>query len=232
MTISVSNLGKRFNQEWIFKGLTTEFKSGNTYAITGPNGSGKSTLMQVLWGQVPASEGTITYSIDNLEIPHDEVFQHIAIATPYMDIVEEFTLKEQVEFHFKFKNPAMGFSLATIIEKMQLGDSGNKPISQFSSGMRQRLKLGLAMFSEFKLLFLDEPTTNLDGISADWYKQQLAEIAGKKLVFIATNQPSDYPEGIPIISLVDLKKTILPPAHQTGREWQVTNTPKKGIQTS
>jgi len=217
MTIAVSNLGKRFNREWIFNGLTTEFKSGNTYAITGPNGSGKSTLMQVLWGQLPASEGTISYSMNNLEILPDEVFQHLTVATPYMDLVEEFTLKEQVEFHFKFKRPGAGLTPSVIISKMQLVDATDKYIHQFSSGMKQRLKLGLAMFSETVALFLDEPTTNLDSPSAYWYMENLMEIMGKKLIFIATNQLSDYPANTPTINLADLKR-----ANTAIR--QVTNT--------
>lgn len=210
MTIQVSNLGKRFNREWIFKGLTAEFKAGNIYAITGTNGSGKSTLMQVLWGQMPASEGSIKYEIDGKVLPEEEVFSHIGIATPYMDLIDEFTLAEHIEFHFKFKVPVEGLSKSEIIRQMHLEGETHKPIRQFSSGMKQRTKLGLAMFSGGEALFLDEPTTNLDTQSVGWYNTKLAEIARKKLIFIATNQPSDYPEGTIAMDLSDLKKVTNP----------------------
>src|SRR5687768_15311947 len=146
MTISVSNLGKRFNREWIFHGLTTKFSAGNVYAITGPNGSGKSTLMQVLWGQVPASMGNLQYQIDGNSVPIEEAFQYLSIATPYMDLLEEFTLQEQVDFHFKFKGCEEGLNAEQVMEKMGLLAAANKPIKQFSSGMKQRVKLGLALF--------------------------------------------------------------------------------------
>jgi ABC-type multidrug transport system ATPase subunit len=216
MTISASGLGKRFNREWIFCGLNQKFETGKTYAIIGPNGSGKSTLMQVLWGQVPASEGKIEYRLTNEIISEEKIHEHIAIATPYMDLIEEFTLEEQVSFHFKFKKPLNDLSLTGIILKMQLGQAFNKPIKQFSSGMRQRLKLGLAMFSQSEILFLDEPTTNLDQASANWYMDNLMEIHGKKLILIATNQPSDHPKEVTTINLADLK--------------QVTNRREQSIQ--
>jgi ABC-type multidrug transport system ATPase subunit len=206
MTISTSNLGKRFNREWIFCGLNCEFKSGNMYAITGPNGSGKSTLMQVLWGQTPASEGLISYELNGALLPEDEVYKQVTIATPYMDLIEEFTLHEQIDFHFRFKNPQGSLSSQSMIEKLQLGSSANKPIRQFSSGMKQRLKLGLAIFSKSEALFLDEPTTNLDSPSAEWYLNHLIEFSANRLVFIATNQLSDYPKGTSTINLSNLKR--------------------------
>lgn len=205
MIIGASNLGKRFNREWIFNGLTLEFQKGIIYAITGPNGSGKSTLMQVLWGQVPASAGEIQYHFDGKTIPMEESFQFVSIAAPYMDLLEEYTLTEHVQFHFKFKKPIQGMNHEALLKKMQLEAYSNKPIKQFSSGMKQRLKLGLAMFSDCPILFLDEPTTNLDEASARWYLSNLLEIRAKRLVFIATNQPSDYPENSVIINLNDLK---------------------------
>src|SRR5688572_12970396 len=126
MTVKVSNLGKRFNREWIFRGFTREFNTGNMYAITGPNGSGKSTLMQVLWGQVPASEGTLQYHVNDKLIPIEDAFKQISIAAPYMDLVEEFTLREQVEFHFRFKRPIHNLTEAEVVDKMDLNWAVNK----------------------------------------------------------------------------------------------------------
>ena len=216
MTITVSNLGKRFNREWIFQGLTAEFTSGNIYAITGSNGSGKSTLMHVLWGQVPPSKGIIAFTMDNISIPVEEAFRHVSIAAPYMDLLEEFTLREQIEFHFRLKGKH-GLTTAEIIERIELVAAANKPIKQFSSGMKQRLKLGLALFSNAEAIFLDEPTTNLDEAAANWYMKILKAEASNKLVFIATNQPSDYPAGSAVLNLTAFK--------------QVTQSTKVGIQT-
>ena len=72
MTISLSDAGKRFNREWIFRHFTYNLESGNSYAITGPNGSGKSTLLQVLSGSMMMNEGNIQYSITNTQYSGEE----------------------------------------------------------------------------------------------------------------------------------------------------------------
>lgn len=210
MTITVSNLGKRFNREWIFRGLTTEFKPGNIYAITGPNGSGKSTLMQVLWGQVPPSEGTIEFKSEYGAVPLEGAFKHIAIAAPYMDLLEDFTLREHLEFHFRLKTAQSGLNTRKLLEKLELETASNKPIKQFSSGMKQRVKLGLALFSGSEAIFLDEPTTNLDEAASGWYMNNLTAVMSDKVVFIATNQPTDYPTDSIILDLSTLKRVTQP----------------------
>ncbi|MBS1491315.1 MAG: ATP-binding cassette domain-containing protein [Bacteroidetes bacterium] len=210
MKIIANNLGKRFNREWVFRNFNYTFEAGKRYAITGPNGSGKSTLMQVLWGQMQASSGTITFhSSDNTphnpntEIDPNEIFKQVAIAAPYMDLIEEFSLREMIDFHFKFK--PCRISPHRLLEKINLPATTSKPISQYSSGMRQRLKLALAFYSETTLLFLDEPCTNLDQASVQWYHDQLNEIPSNTLVFIASNQEHEYASVDFKIDILDYK---------------------------
>jgi len=205
LSIQVQQLGKKFNRDWIFRKLDYTFQSGQTYAITGPNGSGKSTLLQVLWGQVPPSAGTVTYATGNGVIPAENIFQHLSIATPYLDLIEEFTLREQLRFHFKLKPCRQGWSEAEVLEKMYLTHARDKYISNFSSGMKQRLKLALAFFSQADIVFLDEPGTNLDQQAFDWYLQQLTSLPPQCLVFIASNQPSEYPASAQKIDIMRFK---------------------------
>jgi len=199
MKMVTENLGKRFNREWVFRNFNYEFNAGNRYVITGPNGSGKSTLMQVLWGQMQPSAGSVNYR----GIDPSEVFKTVAIATPYMDLIEEFTLEEMIRFHFKFKKCRV--PIAQVFEKTQLESSRLKPISTFSSGMRQRLKLALAFYSEGELLFLDEPCTNLDKKSIEWYHARLNEVPPETLVFIASNQEIEYPATAVKIDILSYK---------------------------
>ncbi len=206
ISITTQELGKRFNREWIFRNLTYNFTSGNTYAITGPNGSGKSTLLHVLWGQVPASTGTICYTQGDIEISVEQIHQHISIATPYMDLIDEFTLLEQLQFHFKLKKSRGNMSLETMLDRMNLEQAKDKYISNFSSGMRQRLKLALAFFTEANIIFLDEPGTNLDNQAFAWYLKELNTLPNASLTFIASNQPAEYPEDSIVLNVADYKK--------------------------
>ena len=205
-SITVNNLSKRFNREWIFNKLSYQFLEGNTYAITGPNGSGKSTLLQVLWGQVPQSEGVIYYKKAEKDIPIEESFRHLSIATPYMDLIEEFTLAEMLNFHFKLKKLRKGITIDNLMHIMYLEDAAGKQLINFSSGMKQRLKLALAFYTEADVYFLDEPGTNLDSRAFDWYTEQLGLLPPKAIIFIASNNPEEYPQQATILNMMDFKK--------------------------
>lgn len=206
LDITVKGLGKRFNREWIFRNLNYTFKPSQIYAITGPNGSGKSTLLQVLWGQLPPSTGALKYTTNsNSEIPIDEIFKHLTIATPYLDLIEEFTLSEHLRFHFKLKSSRAGMNEQEMLEKMKLTSARDKHIANFSSGMKQRVKLGLAFFTQAELIFLDEPTTNLDQEATAWYHEQLRDLPSECTIFIASNQPSEYPPDAQEINILDFK---------------------------
>jgi len=205
MEITTQNLGKRFNREWIFRKFDYTFKSGETYALTGPNGSGKSTLLQILWGQVPPSAGTLQYQHNSTGIAPEELYSHVSIATPYMDLIEELTLREQLEFHFKLKQSRGNLTIDEMIERMYLGQARDKYIANFSSGMRQRVKLALAFFTQADMVFLDEPGTNLDTTAFDWYLSQLYALPKECMVLIASNQPAEYPASAHKIDMTRYK---------------------------
>ncbi|MBX2895887.1 MAG: ABC transporter ATP-binding protein [Cyclobacteriaceae bacterium] len=204
MKIEAKNLSKRFNREWIFRNLNFQFTE-TCYAITGPNGSGKSTLLQTLWGQMLPSAGEVIYSQLDKTISPEDVFKHIAIATPYLDLIDEFTLIEMVDFHFRFKQPRQNKSTKELLELFELSHAQDKPVANFSSGMRQRLKLGLAFYSQTDVLFLDEPTTNLDKKAIAWYLHQLATVPPETLVIIASNQEHEYPATATKLDILNYK---------------------------
>ena len=204
-SISVEQLGKKFSREWIFRNFNYSFQSGEVYAITGPNGSGKSTLLQILWGQMPASTGVVKYKVSGADILQEDVYKHVAVATPYLDLIDEFTLEEQLHFHFRLKQCRYSMTVADMIERMYLTHARHKQLSNFSSGMKQRVKLGLAFFSSADVVFLDEPGTNLDSTAFDWYRRELQSLPPECIVFIASNQPAEYPANARKIDIMSLK---------------------------
>ena len=211
MTIQITGLGKRFNRDWIFRNLSIELLSGSCTAVLGPNGSGKSTLLSVLWNQVPQSEGSFTYSINGNQIDHDSIFKYITIAAPYLELPEELSLQEILEFHFRFKIPAADLTFESIRNLIGLTETGNRPFREFSSGMKQRVKVGLALLSDASVTFLDEPTTNLDDQGIQWYQDILQQAlkpthrSSLRTLVIATNSKEDYLPGTPIIQMNDFK---------------------------
>lgn len=205
MKIEVKDLGKKFNKEWIFRHLNTTFEDKYSYAITGPNGSGKSTFIQVLTGFIPSNEGTITYENNRSLIPDDAIFKTLDIITPYLELIEEFTLDEFLAFHFKFKTLQEGCSLDDFVKKVYLESDRNKQIKNYSSGMKQRLKLGLGFFSQSAICFLDEPTTNLDEHGISWYLEHVKLQLGKKMLLISSNQKQEYDFCDKVLHIADYK---------------------------
>jgi ABC-type multidrug transport system ATPase subunit len=205
MLIKLENLGKKFRNEWIFRKVNLTFEAGNSYTFVGPNGSGKSTFLQVLAGVMPHSEGNISFHTENHAVSIDDIFKKIVIAAPYLELIEEFTLQESVEFHQKFKTFKDNITSTQLLDLLQLSQHKDKTIKNFSSGMKQRLKLGLAFYSESPIILLDEPTSNLDAQGVEWYLQQIEIHTTDRLLIICSNQAHEYSFCKNIIDVRDYK---------------------------
>lgn len=191
MQISLENLGRRFNKEWIFRKVDYTFNIGQKYAILGPNGSGKSTFLNVLLGNLTPSEGEITY-LNEREVLPEEIFNSISLAAPYLDLIEEFTLQETIAFHFQFKRYQKGLNASAVLDLLALSKAEDKPLKYFSSGMKQRTKLALAFCADTPILALDEPTSNLDTQGTEWYLQLVEQFTKERLVLVGSNQLHEY----------------------------------------
>jgi ABC-type multidrug transport system ATPase subunit len=185
MHIECSNIGKKYGRTWIFRGISASLESNNIYGIVGINGSGKSTLLQILSGFVTPNEGQISYDAGQTSI--DSVFQKLSISAPYLDLPSELTVEECIENQAQFKPFKAGFSSSALIEEIQLQKHRNKTLDQLSSGMRQRLKLGLAIFADSRLLLVDEPCANLDAKWSEWFETCLRSESADRLVVISSN---------------------------------------------
>ncbi len=187
MEITLEKIGKRFNREWIFRHITYTLESGKSYAIIGSNGSGKSTLLQLIAGKLMPTEGSINFKHNNKEIAVDKIFRHLTLASPYLDLYEELTLNEAIEFHFGFKSLWPGMEIKDIPYKIGLPHNEGKYLYEFSSGMKQRLKLGLAIFSNTEILLLDEPLSNLDKDGFRWYSEAMEQYRNNRLTVVCSN---------------------------------------------
>ena len=192
MQIKLEQVSKRYRYEWIFKGIDYQLVEGDRVAVTGPNGSGKSTLMKVLSGHLSPSKGQISFIAEGKKIAPDDVYRQISYAAPYIELIEEFTLVEALDFHQKFKPLLPGLSTAEVVDLLAFPKAKDKQVRHFSAGMKQRLKLALACCSASSLLLLDEPTTNLDAQGVDWYLALAERFIGDRTVVVASNVAVDY----------------------------------------
>ena len=188
MHIQLTNIGKRYNYEWIFRKVNVEFINENKYVILGANGSGKSTLLQLIAGNLIPSEGEIVFNVNAENIDQENLYRHISYSAPYLDVFEEYTLQEAIEFQGKFKAYLNGLAANEIIVLTELEKVKNKQLKYFSSGMKQRVKLALAILADTSLLLLDEPTSNLDKKAIDWYQKLVNNYSKNRLIIVCSNQ--------------------------------------------
>ena len=209
MKINLQNAGKRFNREWVFRSFSYIFLPGRSYAITGPNGSGKSTLLQVIAGAVLHSEGKIIYDGSDpghstqQHIEPENAYRKISFAAPYLDLIEEMTATEFLNFHSGFKK--LLTPVPAMLSAVGLDQAASKQIRYFSSGMKQRLKLSQAFFSDTAVLLLDEPLTNLDEEGIAVYKKLWEDNVADRLVIVSSNDKQEYERCEEVISINDYK---------------------------
>lgn len=192
-TLKATDVGKRYNRDWIFRHVEATFEVGHSYAILGPNGSGKSTFLKALSGYLTLTEGTITYLDEQDQpIPADRWFTHLSYVGPYIDLLEEFTVRELIDFHFRFQPLQAGLSAPQLIDRLHFQPHQNKLVRDLSSGMRQRLKLITALAADTPILLLDEPATNLDAEGVAWYHELVEEYGRGRLIIVASNRADEY----------------------------------------
>ena len=206
MKISLTDAGKRFNRDWIFRHLTYEFSAGQSYAIIGPNGSGKSTLLQVLSGSMHINEGNIQYSMLNSQCSSEEMYKHVSICAPYLEVVEEMTLSEFLNFHSGFKPFLSPITTEKIISILGLENAVNKQIRNYSSGMKQRVKLAQSIFSDVPIVLLDEPCTNLDAAGIQLYHSLINDYCKNRLLIVSSNDEVEYGFCTARLNINDYKK--------------------------
>ncbi len=192
MRIQLTKAGKRYGYRWVLKNISLNLKDDGKYAIVGPNGSGKSTLLKIMAGFLTPSSGNIKFFEGQQTISPNDVYRSVAFAAPYIDLIESFTLREAIDFHFKFKSLQKELTREDVQSILNLNTTKSQRIQYFSSGMQQRVKLALAFCTDCPLLFLDEPTSNLDRQGVQWYQELVQRFTQQRLVVVASNIAEDY----------------------------------------
>lgn len=198
-TVALQDIGKRFYGRWLFRHIDFSLESGDKLALIGTNGAGKSTLMRIIAGQLSASEGKCFYTKGKMRVPYDNMYQYISWTGPQVQLYPDFTLKEHIDLHFQFKKCLLPQS-SDIVSILNLTEHADKKLRVYSSGMFQRVKLGLALFSQSDLLLLDEPTANMDEENAKYALGLIEKYLGNRVLVMASNLEREY-SGMKILDV-------------------------------
>ena len=194
-SLTAHSLGRRYGRQWVFRGLDFTFRAGEPTAILGPNGAGKSTLLSVLAGWVPPTEGFVSQEIDSQKTEPEHLYKFTALAAPYLDLPDDLTVAEAAAFQARLKPWRAGVTgAADVVAQARLdGALAQRRVRDLSSGMRQRLRLALALLSNARLVLLEEPTANLDRDDVAGYLDLVARTCTpERLVLVGSNVAEEY----------------------------------------
>ena len=191
ITIEINDVGKKFNAQWLFSKINVDIKAGEKVAVLGHNGKGKSTLLQIISGFIRPTTGSVIYKVNAQAIATEDNYKYFSYAAPYLELPEELTAPEFLDFYIKHQSLIQGISPATILGITSLADANHKNIRSFSSGMKQRLKLACALLSALPIVLLDEPLTNLDDVGVAFYKEIINRYASDKIIIVCSNNVTD-----------------------------------------
>lgn len=187
VVVRANHVFKYFGTRCILQDLSFSFRTPQAVWIAGPNGSGKSTLLALMAGLLTPEKGRVDWEVDGQRADASLWRRQLSLAAPYQALPDWLTVGELIRFQGHFRPWTPGVSEADIAELCRLEDHRHQPISRLSSGMRQRLRLGLAWAMDSRAVFLDEPCTHLDAEGERWYQHLYERFGRNRLVVVCSN---------------------------------------------
>jgi len=210
ISLKCENLDKSFLNKVVFKEVGFELLNGSSIAVTGRNGSGKSTLLKVIANLLIPNKGKVTLTNNDEKVASEKFHFYVGMIAPYINLYDELTALENLEFFFDLKCKTNGSIerkdyLKELLNRVNLYSRRNDEVKNFSSGMKQRMKLAFAIINDPPVLIMDEPRTNLDTEGIDLIYRTAEEKRKNGILILATNEPEDTKLCEKIISIEDYK---------------------------
>ena len=207
ITLEASNVAKIFGRKVLFEKISFVVKEGEIFAITGKNGSGKSTLVKILCRVLSSSKGIISYFVDGQKITSEDLHSHVGLVSPYLNMYDEFTGEENLQLFMRIRGiKTKNEAINNMLKEFNIYDHRKKEVRFYSSGMKQRLKYCAALLHNPAVLFLDEPTANLDDAGVTVVREVMKRQKKNGALIFATNESEDLKYADSVLNLDGLNK--------------------------
>ena len=192
LVIRTESLTRRFGSLVAVDRLDLVVRKGVIFGFLGPNGAGKSTTINMLTSLLPPSAGTAWVAGFDIQREPLEVKRRIGVVPEELSLYERLTASEQVELVGRLHglpHAEIERRIPPLLELLELGDSADKMILDYSHGMRKKTALACALIHAPEILFLDEPFEGIDPISARAVKEVLRDMVSQRgtTVFFSTH---------------------------------------------
>ena len=193
LAIKVESLKKNFGERKVITSLNFEIRQGESVAITGPNGSGKTTLLKLLLSLLRPSSGKVTYFDNDRVLSREELRHRISFVAPYLSLYDQLSAEENLQFFTAVRGGNItGKEIDSLLHRVGLEGRGMDLVSEYSTGMKQRLKYAVALSNKPDFLLIDEPSSGLDDSGKAMMTALIEEQRAGSIIIIATNEKEEY----------------------------------------
>jgi ABC-type multidrug transport system ATPase subunit len=192
LELNLKSISKSYDSKVLFQDLNLELRQGDIIGVCGANGAGKSTFIKCLCGVLSPDSGAIDLIIDSKLIDSDKYYQHVSLASPYLNLYKELTLNETLKLCKTLKKiePNRVY-FEELIYAFKLNDYLNSPLINYSSGMLAKTKLIIALLFQPRIICLDEAFSNFDLESVDTAIKLIKEASKERILVIASNDEKE-----------------------------------------
>ena len=193
VAIKVESLKKNFGERKVITSLNFEIRQGESVAITGANGSGKTTLLKLLLSLLRPSSGKVTYFDNDRVLSREELRHRISFVAPYLSLYDQLSAEENLQFFTAVRGGNItGKEIDSLLLRVGLEGRGMDLVSEYSTGMKQRLKYAVALSNKPDFLLIDEPSSGLDDSGKAMMTALIEEQRAGSIIIIATNEKEEY----------------------------------------
>lgn len=188
--IKTTNLTKKYGDKTVVNNLCLEVKEGEMYALLGVNGAGKSTTIKMLSCLTAPTSGEAQILSKSITKESESVKQIISVSPQETSVAPNLTVRENLEFIagiYGFSGKEAKAKATKIMEDFDLTQIAKSRAKTLSGGWQRRLSIAMALISEPKVVFLDEPTLGLDVLARRELWSHIEKLKGKITIILTTH---------------------------------------------
>lgn len=188
--IKTENLTKKYKDKTVVNNLNLEIKEGELFALLGVNGAGKSTTIKMLTTLVTPTSGDAILFGKSIVSDRQAVKEITSVSPQETAVAQNLTVKENLQLMAKiygFKGSQVNEKVSEIITEFDLEEIEKSKAKTLSGGWQRRLSIAMALISEPKILFLDEPTLGLDVLARRELWEQIEKLKGNTTIILTTH---------------------------------------------
>lgn len=208
--IQINQVSKTFKDTQVVSEVNMTIKKGEIYGFLGPNGAGKTTIMKMILNLIKPTTGEIRVENELIQKKSYEYLKNIGniIETPVF--YQQLTAKENLALHAEYMGKISAVKILEVLKIVGLEQVGDKLVTEFSLGMRQRLGIARAILTEPKVLILDEPINGLDPVGIKEIRELLLDLKQKKgmTILISSHIVSEIEWIADTIGVIDHGKLL------------------------